>query len=59
MPFALNVLIATVHGTLGLRTLMVSGELKMDRHSKTLSTPDLSGVVTKKQEVLVISPMHA
>jgi len=48
MPFALNVLIASystftpiLYCRLGLRTAMLRGELKMDRHSKCLSTPGL------------------
>ena len=51
MPFALNVLIASystftpiLYRRLGLRTAMLRGELKMDRHSKSLSTPDLCSI---------------
>jgi len=48
MPFALNVLLTSystftpiLYCRLGLRIAVLRGELKMDRHSKSLSTPAL------------------
>jgi len=53
MPFALNVLIASystftpiLYCRLGLRTAMLRGKLKMDRHSKSLSTPAIDSYST-------------
>jgi len=54
VPFALNVLIASYNKALGLRTPMVSGKLKIDWHSKTLSTPAVEHALVILQRSFVM-----